>query len=68
MKNENKQQNIIIKEWFNYIIAELSLFIFLYYVKYLLSVNNNLWISSLILLILLNISIGLCPLIKKCKK
>ncbi len=56
------------KEWIYGIIAELSFFGFLYYVQYLLKVESNLWISSTILWLLLNIAIFLCPVIKKCYK
>jgi len=57
-----------IKEWTYSIIAELSFFGFLYYVQYLLNVGGNLLISSAILWILLNISIVLCPVVRKCYK
>ena len=50
------------------IIAEVSLYAFLYYAQYLLKVDANLWISSLILWLLLNISIVLCPVVRKCCK
>ncbi len=50
------------------IIAELSFFGFLYYVQYLLKIEGNLFVSSAILWALLNISIVLCPVIKKCYK
>ena len=56
------------KEWIYGVISEVSLFAFLYYVQYLLKVENNLWISSLILWVLLNLSIVLCPVVRKCYK
>ena len=56
------------KEWFYGIIAELSFFSFLYYVQYLLNVEGNLWISSIVLWALLNIAIVLCPVVRKCYK
>ncbi len=55
-------------EWIYGIIAELSFFGFLYYVQSLLNVAGNLWISSGILWILLNIAIVLCPVVRKCYK
>lgn len=54
------------KEWVYGIIAEASFFGFLYYVQYLLKVNGNLCISSAILWALLNVSIVLCPVVRKC--
>lgn len=56
------------KEWTYGIIAELSFYTFLYYTQYLLGVQGSLWLSSLILFALLNASIGLCPLLRKCLK
>jgi hypothetical protein len=56
------------KEWVYGLISEAALFTFLYYAQYLLKVQGNLWISSLILGVLLNISIVLCPVIRKCYK
>jgi hypothetical protein len=56
------------KEWFYGIVAEVAFFGFLYYTQYLLKVEGNLWISSLILWTLLNISIILCPVIRRCYK
>ena len=50
------------------IIAEIAFFAFLYYVQYLLKVEANLWISSLILLVLANIALAFCPVLgKKCE-
>jgi len=57
-----------IKEWGYGVISEVALFAFLYYVQYLLKVEANLWISSLILWVLLNIAIILCPVVRKCYK
>jgi uncharacterized membrane protein len=56
------------KEWIYGIISEISLFLFLYYVQSLLKVEGNLWFSSLILWILLNLAIVLCPVVRKCYK
>ncbi len=56
------------KEWIYGIIAETAFYAFLYYTQYLLGVQTNLWISSFILFALLNISITLCPVIRKCCK
>jgi hypothetical protein len=57
-----------VKEWIYGVIAELSFFAFLYYVQYLLKVDGNLWISSLILWVLLNAAIIFCPVVRKCYK
>ncbi len=56
------------KEWVYGIIAEVSFYAFLYYTQYLLGVRGSLWLSSIILFALLNLSIGLCPLLRKCLK
>ncbi len=56
------------KELFYGIIAEVSFYGFIYYASYLLKVDADLWISSLILLILANMAIMWCPVIGKyCK-
>lgn len=56
------------KEWVYGTIAEVSLYVFLYYVQSLLKVDGNLWVSSAILWVLLNLSIVLCPVVRKCYK
>ncbi len=55
-------------EWINGVIAEIAFFFFLYYSQYLLNVEGNLWFSSFILWALLNISIFLCPIVRRCYK
>jgi len=51
------------------LVSEIALFGFLYYIQYLLGIQTNLWLSSVILIVLLNISIWTCPLIRNyCKK
>jgi hypothetical protein len=57
-----------VKEWVYGTIAEASFFGFLYYTQYLLKVEGNLWVSSLILWVLLNAAIVLCPVVRKCYK
>ncbi len=57
-----------VKEWVLGIISELAFFGFLFYVQMFLKVDGNLWISSVILWVLLNISIVLCPVFRKCHK
>jgi len=52
-------------EFFLLLISEAALFGFLYYVQYLLKIQTNLWLSTLILIILLNISIWACPAVRK---
>ncbi len=56
------------KEWAYGFVSEAAFFGFLYYAQYLLGVEGNLWLSSLILWLLLNISIVLCPVVRKCWK
>jgi hypothetical protein len=48
-------------------VAEIAFFAFLYYAQRLLKVEANLWISSLILLLLANVALAYCPVLgKKC--
>ncbi len=56
------------KEWIYGIISEISFFAFLYYVQSLLKVGGNLWVSSLILWALINLSLMFCPVMGKCQK
>lgn len=56
------------KEWIYGIIAEASFYGFIYYASYLLKVEGNLFLSSLILFILMNIAIILCPVVRSCYK
>lgn len=65
---ERKPDNGKTKEWIYGALAEVSFYAFLYYTQYLLGVRGSLWLSSIILLALLNLSIGLCPLLRKCLK
>ncbi len=53
------------KEGFLLLVSEAALFGFLYYIQYLLKIQANLWLSSLILIVLLNISIWACPVVRK---
>ena len=53
------------KEGFLLLVSEAALFGFLYYIQYLLKIQTNLWLSSLILIVLLNISIWTCPVVRK---
>lgn len=55
-------------EWAFWLISEIALVTFLFFVLDLLKVEANLWISSFILLALLNISIIFCPIVRKCFK
>jgi len=55
-------------EWVYGAVAEASFFGFLYYLQYLLKVDGNLWISSAVLWILLNMAIVLCPVVRRCHK
>jgi len=57
-----------VEEWILGAVSEASLYAFLFYVQMLLKVDGNLWVSSLILWILLNIAIVLCPVVRRCYK
>ncbi len=48
------------------LISEIAFFASLYYAQILLNVKGNLWITSLILWILINISIMHCPVLHNC--
>ncbi len=56
------------KEWTYGIIAEVAFYAFLFYAQTLLRVEGNLWVSSIILWVLLNFTIVLCPVTRKCFK
>jgi|GEM_PF-3274721 len=49
----------------NWIISEAAFFAFLYYAQYLLGIQGNILISSLVLWGLINISIVFCPVLRK---
>lgn len=56
------------KDTFWALISELALFFFFYYALYLLGVQANMWLGSLVLLVLINVSWFTCPLVRKhCK-
>jgi len=56
------------KEWLYGAIAEVAFYATLYYVQMLLQVSTTLWVSSLILWVLINVSIMFCPVLGKyCK-
>jgi len=55
-------------EWVNWLIAEIAFFAFLFYAQFLLGVEANLWLSSVILWALMNVSIMACPITHKCYK
>jgi hypothetical protein len=48
------------------IAAEAAFYGFIYYALYLLKVEGNLFLSSLILWALINIAIIFCPVVRKC--
>ncbi len=56
------------KDWIYWVVSEVAFYALLYYIQVLLNVGANLWISSLILWILANISIVACPVVRKCYK
>ena len=47
--------------WIHGIISQVAFFAFLFYLQYVLKVEGCLWLSTLILWVLLNISMMLCP-------
>ncbi len=47
-----------------WVLSEVTFFATLYYAQYLLQVQANLWVSSLILWVLINVSLMYCPVIK----
>jgi hypothetical protein len=51
-----------------YIIPEVAFFATLYYVQYLLQVQANLILSSVVLFVLINVAVFSCPLMKACCK
>ena len=51
--------------WFWTIVSEAGLYFFFYYLLYVLEVNANLWLASLILLVLVNVSFFACPYMRK---
>jgi hypothetical protein len=57
----NKNKNMLY-----WVISEASFFAFLYYVQYLLKVDESLWFSSFVLWALLNASIVFCPIVRRC--
>lgn len=56
------------KFWIYTVISELAFYAFLYYLQILLNVQANLWVSSLILWVLMNLSIVFCPVLDSCMK
>jgi len=48
--------------------SEAAFFGFLYYAQFLLGVQGNLWWSSFVLWLLMNISILACPVVRRCYK
>lgn len=49
-----------------WIVSEVAFYFLLYYLQHLLKVDANLWLSSLILWVLLNLTILACPVARKC--
>ena len=54
------------QNWLYTAIAEVSFYFLLYYIQTLLEVAGNLWVTSLILWALANLSIVFCPVFRKC--
>ena len=55
-------------DWLYIAISEIAFYMFLYYAQILLNVASNLWISSLVLWVLLNLSIVFCPVLNPRRK
>ncbi|RMD45275.1 hypothetical protein D6829_02665 [Candidatus Pacearchaeota archaeon] len=55
------------RQVFSWIVSEVAFFVSLYYIQYLLRVEGNLFISSAILFVLLNVAIVFCPALGKCR-
>jgi hypothetical protein len=53
------------KEWLGVVISESALYLFFWYTLSLLGSVGNLWVSSLVLLVLLNVSLYACPVVRK---
>ena len=51
--------------WFWIVVSEAALYLFFVYLLYLLAIPANLWGSSAILLVLINISFFACPYMRK---
>lgn len=57
-----------IEEWIFAVFSEAALYAFLFYTQMLLRVEGDLWVSSIILWLLLNAAILLCPVVRMCYK
>lgn len=66
MKQKSKMNKT--KEFVYGVISEVSFFAFLYYVQYLFGVLGNLFLNSLVLWVLVNLSITFCPVVRRCYK
>ena len=55
-------------DWWMWIVAEVAFYALFYYGQYLLRIEANLWVSSLVLWALVNIAILFCPVVRKCYK
>ena len=54
------------KEWFLALLSEGALYLFLWYVLWMLEVSVvNQWLGAFVSLVLLNVSIFACPVIRK---
>lgn len=48
-----------------FVISEVALFFFFYYAQMIVNAKGNLWLQSLVLTILINLAIVLCPPCRK---
>ena len=53
------------KDWFLALISEVALYAFFWYLLTLLEVSGNLYVASLVLLVLVNVSVMACPIFRK---
>jgi len=51
--------------WFWTLVSETALYFFFYYLLYILEVNTNMWLASLVLLVLVNVMFFACPFFRK---
>jgi len=53
------------KDWIWAAVSEAALYFFFVYAQYLVGVQTNIWLSSLVLLILINLCWFACPVMRK---
>ena len=53
------------KEWLGTLLSEGALYLFFWYLLGILGASGNLWVGSLVLLVLINVSLYACPVFRK---